>query len=44
MGAIRVVLIIVLIIGAAGAVAGTVLRYGHLPERLRHFRSRPDST
>ena len=43
-GSVRVVLIIVLIIGAAGAVAGTLLRYGHVPERFSRSRSRPDSS
>jgi hypothetical protein len=40
-GSIRVVLIIVLIIGAAGAVAGGLLRYGRLPGRGRS-RQRTD--
>jgi hypothetical protein len=40
-GPIRIVLIIVLIVGAAGAVPGIVLRYGRVPRRGRRLRRRP---
>jgi len=43
-GSIRIVLIIVLIVGASGAVPGIVLRYGRIPRRGRRFRKRPRST
>lgn len=40
-GSIRIVLIIVLIIGAAGVASGTLLRYGRIPRRGRRSRERP---
>jgi hypothetical protein len=40
-GKIRTVLIIVLIIGVAGAVPGTLLRYWRMPRRGRRPRGRP---
>jgi hypothetical protein len=40
-GPIRIVLIIVLIVGATGAVPGIVLRYGRVPRRGRRSRGRP---
>jgi hypothetical protein len=43
-GSIRVVLIIVLIIGAAGVLSGALLRYGRIPRRGRSSRGRPGST
>jgi hypothetical protein len=43
-GPIRIVLIIVLIIGAAGALPGTLLRYGRIPRRGRRSRGRPRNT
>jgi hypothetical protein len=45
-GSIRIVLIIVLIVGASGAVPGIVLRYGRVPRRgLRlRFPKRPRRT
>jgi hypothetical protein len=36
-GGIRDALIIVLIIGAAGALGGTLLRFGRLPRRTREW-------
>lgn len=43
-GAVRIVLIIVLIIGAAGALAGGLLRYGRVPARGQRSRERRDGT
>ena len=40
-GPIRIVLIIVLLVGGAGAVPGIVLRYGRMPRRGRRFRRKP---
>jgi hypothetical protein len=43
-GSVRDVLIIVLIIGAAGALAGGLLRYGRVPRRGRRSRVRADGS
>jgi hypothetical protein len=42
-GAVRGVLIIVLIIGAAGGLSGFLLRYGRVPRR-GPFRERPEGS
>jgi hypothetical protein len=41
---VRLVLIIVLIIGAAGALAGGLLRYGRVPGRGQRSPGRPGGT
>jgi hypothetical protein len=43
-GAIRIVLIIVLIVGVSGAVPGIVLRYGRVPRRGWRLRGMPRDT
>jgi hypothetical protein len=43
-GSIRMVLIIILIVGLAGAVPGILLRYGRVPHRGRRPRQRPRRT
>jgi hypothetical protein len=43
-GSVRGVLIIVLIIGAAGGLGGGLLRYGHAPRRGRRSRGRTNGT